>query len=250
MALSIYGCEYERLEPPIDCASENLGLELVSVVQDANCGLTDGAFEVVATGGDGVYEYSIGDGFQTSGAFSNLAAGTYSVTVSDGNACTTSLFVPVQNQDGINISVATRDAGCGTENGQITISATGGEMPYSFRLNGGNSISSGLFDGLAGGEYEILAVDNSGCEVTQTITILSGISYQSSVSSIIQTNCAVSGCHAGSISPDLRSFDNIQQYADRIKARTGAQTMPPSGALPQSEIDAIACWVEDGALDN
>jgi len=35
-----------------------------------------------------------------------------------------------------------------------------------------------------------------------------------------------------------------------MKARTQSRNMPKEGTLTQAEIDAIGCWVDDGALNN
>ena len=78
----------------------------------------------------------------------------------------------------------------------------------------------------------------------------SEVTYSANISTIIEANCAISGCHAGSVSPDFREFNTIQSKSDRIKVRTQNRTMPKNGSLTQQEIDQIACWVDNGALDN
>jgi len=244
------GCEFEQLTAPIDCNASDLSLTLVGLIQNAHCGQADGGFEVKATGGTGEYTYSIDVNIQSSGLFTNLSASNYNVLVTDKSGCTSTLPVSIQNLDGINITVGATPAGCGTNDGTIVVSAAGGEMPYAFSINGGALTTNNQFVSLGVGEYEILAKDNTGCEINQSVKILSGVNYSSSIEGIIQANCAISGCHAGAISPDFRSFSTIQQYADRIKVRTSAKTMPPTGPLPQSEINAIACWVNDGAMNN
>ena len=76
------------------------------------------------------------------------------------------------------------------------------------------------------------------------------VSFETDIAPIIENNCAISGCHGGNISPDLRNFSTIQARANRIKIRTQNRTMPRGRSLTQMEIDQIACWVDGGALDN
>lgn len=76
------------------------------------------------------------------------------------------------------------------------------------------------------------------------------ISFSEDISPIIQSNCAIPGCHAGVQSPDLRNFNNIQSNASKIKRLTKNRTMPLTGSLTQQQIDNIACWVDSGAPDN
>ena len=81
-----------------------------------------------------------------------------------------------------------------------------------------------------------------------------GTSFSVEIQPIITLNCAVAGCHvSGQQRPSLETYSEIAANADKIKFRTSNGTMPPSTSglsLNQSEIDAIACWVDDGAQDN
>lgn len=245
-----YSCEYSKVEPISDCNQSQLVLNLVSS-QNANCGAADGSLEVQASAGVNPYEYSLdGQVFQESGVFNNLASGNYEIQVRDANGCISSLQATVENDNGLSINASLTDSGCGSSDGEISIVASGGSAPYTFSLNGGAFGSSDTFSQLSSGDYTVVAKDNTGCEVTQSVTVLNGTSFSNRVSQIISTNCAISGCHAGSQSPDLRNFSNIKLFADRIRLRTSQKSMPPGGGLSDAEIAAIACWVNDGALNN
>lgn len=86
----------------------------------------------------------------------------------------------------------------------------------------------------------------SGSNCTQTI------SFKDNVQAIINTNCAISGCHNGSrgAASDYRNLSAIQARAQLVKTRVVNRTMPPSGELTNAQISAISCWVDQGALDN
>jgi gliding motility-associated-like protein len=58
-------------------------------------------------------------------------------------------------------------------NGNITISATGGNAPYQYSINGGTSFQpSNVFNGLAGGTYNVVVRDASQCTSSpQTVTL-------------------------------------------------------------------------------
>jgi hypothetical protein len=78
-------------------------------------------------------------------------------------------------------------------------------------------------------------------------------SFATDVNPIIQANCVVNGCHiAGAQSPTFDDYAQISAQADKIKARTVAETMPPSGSssLTNAEIDIIAAWVDGGHPNN
>ena len=78
----------------------------------------------------------------------------------------------------------------------------------------------------------------------------STITLSGNIATIIQTNCASASCHGGNRSPLLTTNEEIIAAASRIKARTGAGTMPPSRPLSSEDIEAIACWVDAGAPNN
>ena len=244
-------CSDEEASPQVDCSADPVTLQVQSVT-DSECGANDGQVEVAASGGSGTYQYRLGNGgTQSSPVFDSLAAGVYEVTAVDENNCAGTVEVTVRNSEGVNMTATSSDAGgCDGKSGAITINATDGTPPYEFRLENQSFGSSSSFENLAAGTYEVSARDASGCEVTQTVRVRSGISFSSSIQPIIQNKCAINTCHNGNQFPDFRNFANVQGNAAKIKELTGNRTMPQEGSLTQAEIDMIACWVDDGAPNN
>lgn len=77
--------------------------------------------------------------------------------------------------------------------------------------------------------------------------------FAANVSPIIQTNCAVSGCHnSGSTNGPgaLTSYTQIKNAASAIKATVQAGTMPKGGSLSAGDKKIITCWVDAGAPNN
>lgn len=139
---------------------------------------------------------------------------------------------------------------CGQTGGSFEVTASGGVGKLTYSINGTSFQEANSFKNLAAGKYTVTVKDANNCTNTAQATVESGTSYKASVKSIIEANCATSGCHRGSQSPNLSSFANIQANAERIKIRTVAKTMPPSGGLSDQQINLIKCWVDDGAKDN
>jgi len=244
------GCVYRAVPVPSHCDLNPVVLQLVSI-EDTDCGLRDGRVHVLASGGTGAYRYKLDNGiYQPGTEFSDLSAGSYTVTASDENNCSDTLKIGVKNKNGVNIELHTTDAGCKTVNGSITITPVNGTGPCTFKINDGQFQSGNTFANLSQGDYAVIAKDSIGCEASQSVTIKSGISFTGSISPIIQNSCAINGCHNGSQFPDFRTFKNIQDNAALIKTQTTGRTMPLDGSLTQSQIDAIACWVNDGAPQN
>lgn len=149
----------------------------------------------------------------------------------------------------------TATAECGTQTGAIEVSVTGGDGNYEYSLNGNDFTSDNAFTGLEPGNYSIIARDENNCRDTTIVLINSGISFSASVKPIIDTNCAVTGCHVPGDQqiPNFQVTDNIFNNAISIGANTSAGIMPPPGSgysLTEEEIQILACWADDGGPDN
>lgn len=242
-------CTYDQVEV-IETCDNNLLLTITGQAASA-CGLASGSLVAAVSGGAaGVpLEYSLnGADFQESNTFTDLAAGSYTLTAKQG-ACIATLDVVVENSEGLNATAIGVPSDCGSASGEIMVSTSDAGGAVSFSLNGGPGQPEANFSGLAPGDYQVTARDAIGCEVTLEVTITSTVAF-AEVETIVTTNCAVSGCHAGNVSPDFRDRATILSRASRIGARTGNTSMPPASSgrsLTQAQIDAIACWVADGA---
>jgi uncharacterized membrane protein len=81
------------------------------------------------------------------------------------------------------------------------------------------------------------------------------VNYADDVHTIVMTKCAISPCHGTDPDlPDWSDFTTFQDHAAEVKRRVVERIMPPddspNGALTQEEINAIACWVDQGAQNN
>jgi hypothetical protein len=82
--------------------------------------------------------------------------------------------------------------------------------------------------------------------------VTENISFNTSIRPLIQTRCALPGCHAGMVSPDLTQDQNIHAIANdgRLKARVIDRippAMPPTGPLPSCETQQLQAWLDQGA---
>jgi hypothetical protein len=146
---------------------------------------------------------------------------------------------------------STTDTSCGGTDGSITLAASGGGGIYSYKIDEGSFGSSNVLTSLSPGSYQVTVKDNNECEVATDVSILSGTSYEASIKTIIETNCAISGCHvSGTGRQNFTGFSTIQGNAAGIKTRTQNKTMPQTGSITQEQINLIACWVDDGAQNN
>ena len=144
-----------------------------STVTDATCsGTIDGGVDIIPSGGDGNYTYSWSDGTTTSEDLSATGAGTYTVTITDGNGCSFTSGAFTIN-DGIAIvigNVSVTDVLCsGIPTGVIDIDVSGGMPNYTYIWTNNNNDTIGTSQdlvGLIGGTYTVEITDSKGC--TQT----------------------------------------------------------------------------------
>ncbi len=237
-------------EPEVDCSLVTININVESTI--SQCPDPTGTITANATGGSGSYQYSIDDvNFQESAIFQNIGGGSYTVTIKDSDGCTASVLVTVEAESDITFTSTSTEAGCGGSSGSLTINAVGGDGAYNYKVDDGSFQSSNTFENLSNGIHTVTVRDGNNCESEGESYVSSGISFDGEIKDIITTFCAVSGCHvAGEPRPDFDVFENIKTYAMDIKARTQSRNMPRGTSLSNEQIDAIACWVDDGALDN
>lgn len=78
------------------------------------------------------------------------------------------------------------------------------------------------------------------------------VSLERDIMPIINTYCAVSGCHLDEKNPILTTKLAVQTNAANIRREVAGLFMPPTSATPleADDIQKIKCWVDDGAEDN
>lgn len=135
-----------------------------------NCfGGSDGEIDLTVSGGTMPYSFDWGGGI-TSEDRTGLNVGTYSVMVSDAQACAI-LNIPItQPVSPLTASTEMTPVSCnGGANGSIDITASGGTMPYTFAWESG--ITSEDRSGLIAGSYQVIITDSNGCTITKNTTV-------------------------------------------------------------------------------
>jgi len=138
-------------------------------------GDSTGMVTVEGSGGITPYQYSLdGGSYQGSGAFSNLAANSYLVTVRDANLCTTDVPVTITEPASAltgSITDQTNVACYGESTGSVTVEGSSGTLPYEYSLDGGSYQGSGTFSNLAANGYLVTIRDANLCTADVPVTI-------------------------------------------------------------------------------
>lgn len=150
-------------------------------------GTQDGSASAIAFGGTAPYLYvwNTGDSTQT---IQNLSAGTYIVTLTDANGCTSIDSASIDEFPSINASLQTTEVVCGgRQAGEALVDITGGTAPFTYTWSTGDSTAR--LDELSTGNYSVTVTDANGCsaEASGQIAIIDSILVDAQ---IIPANCA------------------------------------------------------------
>ncbi len=146
---------------------------------NSSCGVSDGTLTAVPTGGADGYTFEWSN-MASSETISNLAAGNYTLTVTDSNGCTSSCEATVNASDAPTCSLMAFDTSCGESNGTVIGSAIGGIAPYTYQWALGDSLvmvsgsavdTIGIIFDAAADTYIVTVTDAAGCTSTCEATV-------------------------------------------------------------------------------
>ena len=151
-------------EPPLLTATTSF--------TQASCNLSNGSATVVPVGGTAPYTYFWNPSGNTNTTATGLAAGNYTVTVTDNNGCgiTASVIVTQPSAVTASITSSTNILCNGGNNGSATVTAAGGTMPYIYSWAPGGQTNA-TATGLIAGNYTVTVTDANGCIITASVTI-------------------------------------------------------------------------------
>jgi lysyl endopeptidase len=169
-----------------------------STSTDLSCNnVNDGSITTTAIG-TAPFNFSIDGGVNYVAAAVNpytssgLSAGTYDITVQDANGCV-SVVNAITITEPTNVSQTTTitNASCGANNGNITVTGSGGNAIYTYSIDNGSSFQgSGTFSGLAAATYQVLAMDGNGCTSIASTETITGSGTVTTTASPVNETCA------------------------------------------------------------
>jgi gliding motility-associated-like protein len=154
------GCSF-KTEVKID--STNLAN---AAIVNTICGQPGtGAISVTAGFGTLPYTYAINGGaLQTSNTFTDLAAGTYNITVQDATSCAYTFSAVVKADVVLNINPVIIMPTCsGNKDASLTLHPSLGRPPYLFAINNDSFRVDSVFKNLGADNYMLHIKDSSGC---------------------------------------------------------------------------------------
>jgi N-acetylneuraminic acid mutarotase len=136
-------------------------------------GDNNGSLCGIASGGSGIYSAWLWSDGQTSVCATGLAAGTYTVTVTDDGACSGTSTVLLSQPAALLMSISHTNASCpACADGNATANITGGIGPYLFSWSNGVT-NSAYLPNILPGTYSCCVTDSNGCSTCDSVVISS-----------------------------------------------------------------------------
>jgi gliding motility-associated-like protein len=162
-------------------AGADIEIQIDNEVQCA--GDDDGEISVIINNGNPPFDYSWSDPqYDGLNDLDGLSAGIYSVTVTDGNGCTSEAEIELIEPEPLMLFCTEIDQESfpGAEDGSAGIDISGGTPTYNLTYDNNdgtngtlNDLSAGVteIENLPAGSYDVVVTDANGCTVTCSFTI-------------------------------------------------------------------------------
>ncbi len=209
-----------------------IALLIEPLVTNINChDIAEGAIDIAVSGGTTPFTYLWSNG-STSEDLTNLSVGTYTITVTDNNGCTTSetLNIVYNNLELTSVVSATTVNCFGGNNGSINLLASGGQAPYQYNWNNGTYTISNP-QNLVAGTYNVIVSDANGCTTSNSVSVQEPIGPLSSIANVQNILCfgnatgAIDLSTSGGTFPYTFSWSNGSTLEDLIGITTNTYTV-------------------------
>lgn len=227
------------------CIPDTLNVTAVAT-PTGNCNNGNiGTATATVTGGEPSYSYYWIPGGQTTSSVSGLAAGTYSIIVTDEDCNIDTAKVIVTSAGALAASVNKTNLQCyGASNASATVSASGGTAPYTYSWSTGGTTATAT--GLSATTYSVTVTDANGCKVIMPVNISQpspiplGITATATTCNNPNGSAAVSA--TGSSGPYTYSWSSGSSgtAANGLSAGTYTVTVRDAGGCSQTATASIA----------
>lgn len=211
----------------------------IASIKDVLCnGEKTGVINVNVTGGVTPYSYAWSSG-DTTRNLQNIAAGDYSLNVTDANGHRQSIIAKVVQPIGMQSKIdGVRDVSCfNQKTGAVNITVTGGLLPYKYQWSSGQTTDD--ITGVGAGDYQFTATDANGCKNIQQITIKQPQEFVATVADLKPVACY--GENKGSVTVDVRGGVAPYTYVWSNGARTKDLSNILAGQYTLRVTDANGC---------
>ncbi|MBN8856384.1 MAG: hypothetical protein BGO55_17875 [Sphingobacteriales bacterium 50-39] len=216
------GCIYSTSYTLYGCVS------LIVSGTNATCSNNNGTITVEAHDANPPYTYSLGGtNYLSSGKFTGLPGGVYTIHVKDGRGQVSFFSYTVGYSCGLSLSGTETDMTCGgSPDGTITAKGIGGALPYQYTIDGIHFQSNNIFAGLLSGVYTVMVKDASNNRHQVDVTV-GGNCPGPAVTATVQSP----DCHHSSGTITVRAVRGTAPYVYSVGG-VNFQSSPVFPSLP------------------
>ncbi|PHI19909.1 hypothetical protein CEQ90_10175 [Lewinellaceae bacterium SD302] len=172
----------------------------------------------------------------------NVASGTYSVTVTDGNGCMHVEEVFGGISEPLTVEFNNTNPFCGETDGSIAVTnLTSGIPPFIY--NWSNGSDSSTLTNVGSGTYDLTITDAVGCENTWQLVLLNDFQ-----ANIIEEQITGQGC-AGAL-PQLTAMPNTANFTYFWTGPNGFTSTEASFQAPEAGIYTVTISAVDGSCSD
>ncbi|MBL0343014.1 MAG: gliding motility-associated C-terminal domain-containing protein [Bacteroidetes bacterium] len=203
-------------------------LAIDSIVNVKCFGTATGAIYVAVSGGVSPLIYQWSNSASTQDLI-GVIAGTYTLTVTDGNNCNSSISGIITQPAVLNDSVNVINAACGSANGAVTVFPFGGTAPYTYLWNNGALTQS--ISGLLAGTFTVTITDFVGCTKSQIVSVVASSALIVVTDSVTNVKCnggntgGIFITVSGGVFPYTYLWSNGAFIQDNINLSAGAYSL-------------------------
>ncbi len=229
-----YGCQ------AADTVQVNVAPSISATATPTNItcnGAANGSVSLTVTGGSPAFSY-LWSNAATSQNLSNLAPGTYNVTVTDALGCLATSSAVVTQPSILFHTMARTNVTCnGAANGTVSVSVSGGTPAFTYLWSNGATTSSQ--SNLGPGTYSVTVTDANGCNFIDSRVITEPAPL--SITLVSQQNISCSSGNNGQIDISVSGGTTAYSYAWSNSATTQDVTGLGAGTYGVTVTDANGC---------
>ena len=189
-------------------------------------GGSNGSVNLTATGGTGTLTY-LWSNAATTEDLAGVVAGTYTVTITDANSCTTTRTTTVTQPTAITATTNQTNVSCNAgSNGSASVTASGGTGTLAYAWS--NAATTSSISGVTAGTYSVTITDANTCSISRTVTITQPQTLIASQGTITNVSCF--GGSNGSLTVNVTGGTTPYSY-DWTGTPTGEGTATASGLV-------------------
>lgn len=195
-------------------------------------GGNDGAVNINTIGGLAPYSYAWNPAGNNTPTRNNLSAGSYSVTITDGNGCTVVSLTNINQPSVINVTSSSTGTLCGQSQGSATLVTAGGNPPYNYLWIPGG-MTTPVINNLTAGSYTVVITDSKQCSKTTTVGISNSNGPVLNVSSTTDVSCNGGNNGRATVNVTIGAGQYVYQWTPTGGNASTATNLPAGNYLVQ-----------------